>query len=141
MKRHRTDVVSLIFGLLFVALASWWATSYYLNWTLTWHVPNFGWIAAGVLILLGLLGLIASMRRDRPEPALAEGPADAPLSTAPPWAMSSPVTSTTSDRASDTADLGPPPSTPSDTTHDTGTRPFDSDTTSTERDTTRDDRE
>jgi hypothetical protein len=54
MKRHRTDVVSLLFGLLFIALAAWWAVAYYLDWTLDWNVPNFGWFAAGVLILVGL---------------------------------------------------------------------------------------
>jgi len=75
MKRHRTDVVSLVFGLLFLASAGWWAVAYYLDWTVNWNVPNFGWFAAGGLILLGLLGVAASLRRDRPEPALAEGPA------------------------------------------------------------------
>jgi hypothetical protein len=77
MKRHRTDVVSLVFGLLFLALPAWWAVAYYLDWTVNWNLPNFGWIAAGVLIVVGLFGVVASLRRDRPEPALAEGPATA----------------------------------------------------------------
>ncbi len=74
MKRHRTDVVSLLFGLLFISLSAWWAVAYYLDWTLRWNVPNFGWFAAGVLIVVGLLGVVASLRGDRPEPALVDGP-------------------------------------------------------------------
>jgi hypothetical protein len=118
MKRHSTDVVSLIFGLLFVAVAAWWAASYYLNWALNWNVPNFGWIAAGALIVLGLIGVVASVRRDRPEPALADGPPDAPLSTDPSWPAESSAASTASDAASTTADLGEPATAPTDATRD-----------------------
>jgi hypothetical protein len=103
MKSHRTDVVSLLFGLLFVALASWWAASYYLNWVLNWHVPHLGWFAAGVLILLGVLGVVASLRRDRQEPLPVEGE--------PTWSDATadgerPEPSF--DRTDSTADLGPP---------------------------------
>ena len=103
MKSHRTDVVSLVFGLLFVALASWWAASYYLNWVLDWQVPHLGWFAAGVLILLGLLGVAASLRRDRQEPLAVEGdrawsdPSADVESAKPTFEPSDP-----------TADLGPP---------------------------------
>src|SRR5258706_15007800 len=78
MKRHSPGVISLLFGLLFVAIAGWWAASYYLNWALDYHVPNLGWFAAGVLILLGLLGVVASLRRDRPEPRPVASPTPAP---------------------------------------------------------------
>ncbi len=126
MKRHRTDVVSLVFGLLFLALPAWWAVAYYLDWTVNWNLPNFGWIAAGVLIVVGLFGVVASLRRDRPEPALAEGPA--PTSSAgwdrtepalaegpvPTWAAGYDATDkpfeerpTIADSGESTTDLGP----------------------------------
>jgi hypothetical protein len=118
MKSHRTDVVSLLFGLLFVALASWWAASYYLNWALTWHVPHFGWFAAGGLILLGLLGVVASLRRDRQEPLPVEGDrswADTTESferVEPTFAGGESTLEpfdSTAERADPTTDLGPPP--------------------------------
>ncbi|MBX6748666.1 MAG: hypothetical protein IRY85_03180 [Micromonosporaceae bacterium] len=63
--RHRTDYLSLIFGLLFLAVAGWWAASYYLNWAISLHLPDAGWVLAAGLILLGLIGILASLRRDR----------------------------------------------------------------------------
>jgi hypothetical protein len=71
MRRHRADLVSLFFGLFFAAVAGWWALSTYLHLRLDWDVPNLGWIAAGALILIGLLGVVASLRGDRPAPAPA----------------------------------------------------------------------
>ncbi len=67
MRPHRTDILSLVFGLLFLAVAGWWAASFYLDWVLDWSVdlPDLGWLLAGVLILLGLLGIVASLRRGR----------------------------------------------------------------------------
>jgi hypothetical protein len=89
--RHRTDAVSLIFGLLFLGVAGWWAAWYYLDWMITWRLPDAGWLVAGVLILLGLLGIMASLRRDRRD--VAATPA-APHVTAPgvdPWPGAAPV--------------------------------------------------
>jgi len=82
MKRHETDFVSLVFGLFFLAIAGWWAVAYYVR--LNVDVPNFGWFAAGALIVLGLIGVGASLRGSR-EPAeigSAEigGPAEARVS-------------------------------------------------------------
>lgn len=91
LERHRADLISLFFGLLFAAVAGWWAISYYLNLRLDWNVPNFGWFAAGALILIGVLGVVASLRGDRraaepvPPPAVTEDPVDdtASFDTAP----------------------------------------------------------
>ena len=63
MKSHRADLVSLFFGLVFVTAAGWWAITYFYDVRL--NVPNFGWFAAGALILVGVLGIVASLRRDR----------------------------------------------------------------------------
>ena len=118
MKRHRTDVVSLLFGLLFLALAGWWAVAYYLDWTVNWNVPNFGWIAAGILIAVGLFGVAASLRRDRPEPALAEAPEsfDLQQSAQPASTRAEPVDDDLEpqDTGSPTVDLWPGDSTPTD---------------------------
>ena len=54
MKRHATDLVSLIFGLIFLAAASWWFGALYLDLDLDLRLPNVGWFLAGGLILLGL---------------------------------------------------------------------------------------
>ena len=63
MRRHSTDAVSLGFGILFLAIAAWWAIDRYIAIDL--DVPHLGWIAAAALILLGLLGVIASLQGDR----------------------------------------------------------------------------
>jgi hypothetical protein len=87
---RRADLVSLVFGILFLAVAGWWAASYFLDvtWTLDWDLPDLGWFAAGALILLGLIGILASLRRDKPAPEAV--PAAAPPPTAPPPALPAP---------------------------------------------------
>ena len=77
MKPHRMDGVSLTFGLLFLAVAFWWA----LSQVITLHLPAVGWIVAGGLIffgLVGLLGAIRSGRRDLPAPIPAEAVIETP---------------------------------------------------------------
>jgi hypothetical protein len=76
MKSHRTDVVSLVFGLIFLLVAGWWAAVHYfdLHWDYTWDVPNLGWIVAAGLILLGLLGILSTLRRDPPATDAPTGP-------------------------------------------------------------------
>ena len=120
MKRHSTDVVSLVFGLLFMALAGWWAVAYYLDWTVNWNVPNFGWIAAGVLIVVGLFGVVASLRRDRPELAPAEGPGafEQPIAADSPEEAPEKDDPAPRDTSSPTVDLGPVDSAPTDVRRD-----------------------
>jgi hypothetical protein len=87
MRRHRTDGVSLGFGLLFLAIAFWWVVGQYVDL----EVPNLGWIVAAGLIVLGVVGVIGSLfgrGREEPQPAEAQAPylgeAQAPyLSEAP----------------------------------------------------------
>ncbi|MFV2087166.1 hypothetical protein, partial [Micromonospora sp. LOL_021] len=78
MKRHRTDGVSLTFGLIFILIAGWWLIAQSVDVPL----PRVGWIVAGGLILLGVLGLVGALRSGRGEPPAgaagqAHGPADA----------------------------------------------------------------
>ncbi len=63
MKRHDIDLVSLIFGIVFVAAAGWYFLARYLSIQIS--LPNGGWFIAGALIVLGLLGVAASLRQNR----------------------------------------------------------------------------
>jgi hypothetical protein len=84
MKPHRTDGVSLSFGLLFLLIAIWWAISR----VVTLHLPAVGWIVAGGLIVFGVAGLLGAIRSSRsatpapvtekPEPEQPEIPGDLP---------------------------------------------------------------
>jgi hypothetical protein len=61
MKPHRMDGVSLSFGLVFVAIALWWA----LSRVVSIHLPNAGWLVAGALIFFGVVGLLGAIRSGR----------------------------------------------------------------------------
>ena len=61
MKRHRTDVVSLTFGLIFSLIAGWWLVTRHVDVPL----PEVGWVVAGGLILIGVLGLAGALRSGR----------------------------------------------------------------------------
>jgi hypothetical protein len=61
MKPHRTDSVSLTFGLIFLGIVIVWL----FNIVIDVRLPRPGWIAAGGLILFGLLGLLGALRSDR----------------------------------------------------------------------------
>jgi len=79
MKPHRTDGVSLSFGLIFLLVALWWA----LSRMMTIHLPAVGWLVAGGLIMFGVIGLLGALRSSRtPAPVQAtttvEEPAPAP---------------------------------------------------------------
>jgi hypothetical protein len=64
VKPHRTDLVSLGFGLVFVGGAALWLTAR----LVTLGALTVGWFLAGVLILLGGMGftqVLAAGRRRR----------------------------------------------------------------------------
>lgn len=77
MKRHNPDLVSLVFGLLFVLVASLWAL-----WRLGALDPEtISWVPATALIAIGLLGLALSVNASRRpaarEPSRVDSPYDA----------------------------------------------------------------
>ncbi|WP_433300767.1 hypothetical protein ACQP2F_04185 [Actinoplanes sp. CA-030573] len=79
MKPHRTDGVSLSFGVIFLLVAIWWAVSR----VVTIHLPAVGWLVAGALIMFGVIGLLGAIRSGRrpapqPVPAVAEQAATEP---------------------------------------------------------------
>jgi hypothetical protein len=77
MKPHRTDGVSLSFGLIFLAVALWWAVAQ----VVTVRLPALGWLAAGALILFGVVGLLSAIRSGRR--AEVEAPVHAEAAVAP----------------------------------------------------------
>lgn len=64
MKAHRTDGVSLTFAVLFLGIAGWWLIAQIFDLNL----PAIGWLVAGGLILLGLVGLVGALRAGRATP-------------------------------------------------------------------------
>lgn len=58
--KHPTDVVSLMFGALFVAAAAFWGLVDQDD------LPGRGWYLPVLLIVVGLLGLVGSLGRRRP---------------------------------------------------------------------------
>jgi hypothetical protein len=69
MKAHRIDLVSLAFGLVFLAIVASWLIAR----TTDVRLPAVGWFVAGGLIVVGLLGLVGSLRSGRTsQPVSAE---------------------------------------------------------------------
>jgi hypothetical protein len=80
MRPHRTDGVSLSFGLIFLLVALWWA----LSQVITLHLPAVGWLVAGGLIAFGVIGLLGALRSSRRvEDASLPAPAPAPAVEVP----------------------------------------------------------
>ncbi|SCG54693.1 hypothetical protein GA0070614_2413 [Micromonospora coxensis] len=79
MRVHRTDLVSLLFGLLFVGLSVWWLLAQILGLAL----PPVGWFLAGALLLIGLLGLIGALRSGRHDRREGPLPATEPTGDEP----------------------------------------------------------
>lgn len=61
MKRHSLDVLSLVFGLIFLLVAGSWITRH----SLRVEMPEPGWYIAGALIVAGLFGIISTLRGSR----------------------------------------------------------------------------
>ncbi|SCG56640.1 hypothetical protein GA0070613_2706 [Micromonospora inositola] len=81
MKAHRTDLVSLAFGLVFLALSVWWLLARILGLT----VPPVGWFLAGALVLIGVLGLAGALRSGRHADRDAAAPTDAEATVSAPY--------------------------------------------------------
>jgi len=65
VRRHETDVTSLVFGLIFLGLAAMWPLVHYdaIGW------PGLGVLAPLLLVAVGLVGLVTSIRGGRrPQP-------------------------------------------------------------------------
>ncbi|GAA3336984.1 hypothetical protein GCM10020358_11610 [Amorphoplanes nipponensis] len=78
MRPHRTDGISLSFGLIFLLVAAWWAIAHVVRVQL----PPAGWLVAGGLILFGAVGLLGAIRSGRrtevPAPVQAEAQVETP---------------------------------------------------------------
>lgn len=62
MKRHDTDLVSLVFALVFLLVAAMWPL-----WTVgVLDTESLRWVPASALVLIGLVGVALSIRRSRP---------------------------------------------------------------------------
>ncbi len=77
MRPHRTDGVSLTFGLIFFGIALWWAVSQ----VMTVRLPAAGWLVAGALIVFGVIGLNGVVRSGRRTETVAPVPAEASIET------------------------------------------------------------
>jgi len=78
MRPHRTDGISLSFGLIFLLIVLWWAIAQ----VITVHLPAAGWLVAGGLIMFGAIGLLGAIRSGRraevPAPVQAEAQVETP---------------------------------------------------------------
>jgi len=63
MKSHRTDSVSLFFGLAFLMISLGYVAKVYLDLNL----PSMGWFIAAGLVFLGIVGAITALIPSRPE--------------------------------------------------------------------------
>jgi hypothetical protein len=59
--KHRTDVFSLVAGVLFLLAVLWWL----FGSRFTVPLPGLGWLVALALIAFGVLGLRGALRGDR----------------------------------------------------------------------------
>ncbi|WP_018347846.1 hypothetical protein [Longispora albida] len=64
MKPHRTDAISLVFGLLFSGVAAWW----WLSQVIELSPAVAGWCAAIALMVLGVIGIVTALTTSRRQP-------------------------------------------------------------------------
>jgi hypothetical protein len=105
MRPHRTDGISLSFGLVFLLVAVWWAVAQ----VVTIHLPAAGWLVAGGLILFGAIGLLGAIRSGRrtevPAPVQAEAQVETPGDLPP--EMHADIVRELLDNPADRVDLNP----------------------------------
>jgi hypothetical protein len=105
MRPHRTDGISLSFGLIFLLVAVWWAVAQIVNVRL----PAAGWLVAGALILFGTIGLLGAIRSGRrpevPAPVQAEAQVETPGDLPP--EMHADIVRELMDNPADRVDLNP----------------------------------
>jgi hypothetical protein len=58
MKKHPLDLMSLVFGLVFLVIAGLWTV----HRTIDVDLPPAGWFVAGALVIVGLIGIISIVR-------------------------------------------------------------------------------
>jgi hypothetical protein len=61
MKRSSTDTPAMVFGLIFMGIAGWWFVARGAGFGL----PSIGFVTAGLLIVLGLVGIASALRNAR----------------------------------------------------------------------------
>jgi hypothetical protein len=105
MRPHRTDGISLSFGLIFLLVAVWWAAAQVVDVRL----PAAGWLVAGALILFGTIGLLGAIRSGRrpevPAPVQAEAQVETPGDLPP--EMHADIVRELMDNPADRVDLHP----------------------------------
>jgi hypothetical protein len=78
MKAHRTDSVSLFFGLVFLFISLGYLASAYLDLPL----PSMGWFIAGTLVFLGVAGAVTALvpsRQQATPPQVENGEPEKPM--------------------------------------------------------------
>ncbi|HEY8473930.1 MAG TPA: hypothetical protein VIL37_15025 [Natronosporangium sp.] len=72
MKPHQTDLISLTFGLIFLAAANLWL----LIRLADLQTPAIGWLVVAALIVLGMIGitqaLVSTARRGRDDQSVSD---------------------------------------------------------------------
>ena len=82
MKNHRTDSVSLFFGLVFLLVSG----AFLARHAFDVELPSLGWFIAGGLIILGVLAVLGALspKRQPAEVPADPTPADAETAEQPP---------------------------------------------------------
>ena len=75
MKKHSLDMLSLIFGMVFLLIAGTWV----IRRSVDVELPDAGWFLAGALVLAGVLGIVSFVRSAWKTPVeSSESSADTP---------------------------------------------------------------